>query len=309
MLRAPMIRDRARLAPATLAAAAAVVLGVAHGARAHDSPAGGVVLRDDLRREIVFERAPQRIITLLPSLTETVCALDACDRLVATDRYSNWPASVQALPKAGGLEDADVEGMVNLKPDLVLLSGSQRISDRLRELGIMSFSLNTDSYADIDHSVRVIGEILGRPERAARLSERIDSMVRAVGESARARRGGDGPTVYFEVDPGPYAAGPTSFIGELLLRLGARNIVSADLGAYPKLNPEYVVRHDPQVIFVSPRDAASLAERPGWERIRAVREHRFCSFEPQVRDIIVRPGPRVADGMRAMADCLARVAP
>ena len=115
--------------------------------------------------------------------------------------------------------------------------------------------------------------------------------------------------MYFELDRGLYAAGPRSYIGELLLRLGARNIVTPDLGAYPKLNPEYVVQHSPDVIFVGAAEASHLAERPGWSHIRAVHEHRLCSFTAEVEDTVVRPGPRVADGMRAMADCLGRVAP
>ena len=147
------------------------------------------------------------------------------------------------------------------------------------------------------------------PERAAALNHRIDEEVRGIGEQAIAQRRGPAPTVYFEVDPGPYAAGPQSFIGELITRLGARNIVDADLGPFPKLNPEYVVRRNPDVIFVSPADAPHLAERPGWNAIRAVREKRFCSFPPEVRDTIVHGGPRIADGMRAMAHCLAHVSP
>jgi iron complex transport system substrate-binding protein len=293
---------------ATYALALGLLLGAGSQA-AQAAPAESAVLRDDLRREVTLPRYPRRIITLLPSFTETVCALGACDRLVATDRYSNWPMQANALPKVGGFEDADIEPIVSLKPDLILLSRSQRITNRLHELGVASFVLNAESYADVAHSVRIIGEILGLSDRAAHLSERIEQAVREVGESASAQRHGDGPTVYFEVDRGPYAAGPSSFIGELLTRLGARNIVTADLGPFPKLNPEYVVRHNPEVIFVSPTEATGLVERPGWERIRAVKEHRFCSFPPEVRDIIVRPGPRVAEGMRAMADCLARVAP
>jgi iron complex transport system substrate-binding protein len=85
--------------------------------------------------------------------------------------------------------------------------------------------------------------------------------------------------------------------------------VTADLGPFPKLNPEYVVGHNPDVIFVSPVDARQLAARPGWADIRAVKEQRLCSFPAEVRDIISRPGPRVAEGMRAMAACLDRVAP
>jgi iron complex transport system substrate-binding protein len=266
------------------------------------------VWRDDMQRDVSFEHAPKRIITLLPSLTETVCALGACDRLVATDRYSEWPSQVRALPKAGGLDDAEVELIVALKPDLVLLSRSQRITDRLTELGITAFALQTDRYGDIAHTVTTIGAILGLAHEAAQLNETIDADVRRIGAQARSRRG-EGPTVYFEVDRAPYAAGAGSFIGELLARLGARNIVGADLGAFPKLNPEYVVRNNPDVIFIARADAPGLAQRPGWDQIRAVKEQRICSFAADVTDTIVRPGPRVADGMRAIDACLARVSP
>jgi iron complex transport system substrate-binding protein len=271
--------------------------------------AAGFVLRDDEQRDVEFARTPLRVISMLPSITETVCALAACDRLVATDRFSNWPAQVRELPKAGGLVGAEIEMIVRLKPDLVLLGRSQRISSRLAELGIASFVLEARSYTDIGRTVNMIGQILGLQDRAARLNDTIANAVHEVAEQETARNHGEGPTVYFEVDPGPYAAGSSSFIGELLALLGARNIVTPELGPFPKLNPEYVVRHDPQVIFVSPAEAPHLVERPGWDRIRAVKEGRLCSFPPEVRDTIVRPGPRVAQGMRSMAECLKRVAP
>jgi iron complex transport system substrate-binding protein len=289
-------------------ACAAFGLGVALSAAAQSAGAGSV-MRDDLQREVRLPSSPQRIISMVPSLTEIVCALGACDRLVATDRYSNWPAQAKALPKAGGFEDAEVERLISLRPDLILLSRSQRISERLGEFGVASFAVQTESYADIGHAVQMIGRILGVADRAGRLNETIEREVREIGEKALAQRHGDGPSVYVEVDPAPYAAGPSSFIGELLARLGARNIVTSELGPFPKLNPEYVVQRNPQVIFISPAEATHLDQRPGWEQIRAVKEHRLCSFPPDVRDTIVRPGPRVAQGMRAMADCLARVAP
>ena len=95
----------------------------------------------------------------------------------------------------------------------------------------------------------------------------------------------------------------------MLARLGARNIVTRDLGPFPQLNPEYVVRHDPDVIIVTGAEVPHFADRPGWDRIRAVQEKRVCSFAPQVRYTIVRPGPRVADGMQALESCLEKVAP
>ena len=113
-----------------------------------------------------------------------------------------------------------------------------------------------------------------------------------------ARRRGAGPSVYFEVDGPPYAAGPASFIGELLTLLGARNIVTPDLGPFPQLNPEYVVRHDPDVIFVSHAELAHRRRAPGLGSDPRRAEQRVCSFPPTVRDSIVRPGPRVAEGMQ-----------
>jgi iron complex transport system substrate-binding protein len=283
--------------------------GLTVGIAAAPPSTGPIVIRDDVHREVTLAHSPQRIISLLPPLTETVCALGECGRLVATDRYSNWPESVKGLPKTGGLDDPLIEAIVRLHPDLVLLSSSQRITGRLRELGIESIALDTQTYAHISHVITVIGTILAVPERAAELNRRIDDEVREIGEQAIARRRGPPPTVYYEVDPGPYAAGPQSFIGELLARLGARNVVDSDLGPFPKLNPEYVVRRNPDVIFVSPADAVHLADRPGWDQIRAVREKRLCSFPPEVRDTVVHGGPRIADGMRAIAGCLARVSP
>jgi cobalamin transport system substrate-binding protein len=293
---------------AVWAPAAALALTLASGLAAA-AQSQTLVLRDDLQRAVTFNRPPQRIVSLLPSLTETVCALGACSRLVATDRYSDWPAEVKALPKTGGLEDAQVEGIVRLAPDLVLLSRTQRISDRLHELGVESFALDTETYAAISRVVSVVGAILGVPGRAAALNRQIETAVDALGARALARRRGAGPSVYFEVDRAPYAAGPASFIGEMLNRLGTRNIVTADLGPFPKLNPEYVVRRNPDVIFVSPTDEPHLAERPGWDQIRAVKEHRLCVFAPSVHNTIVRPGPRVAEGMGAIEECLERVSP
>jgi iron complex transport system substrate-binding protein len=113
-----------------------------------------------------------------------------------------------------------------------------------------------------------------------------------------------GVRVYFEVNSGPYAAGESSFIGETLTRLGAKNIVPAALGPFPKLNPEYVVRANPDLIMVSVRSAQGLEQRPGWSTMRAVREGRICRFTAEQSDVLVRPGPRMDEAARLMAQCL-----
>jgi iron complex transport system substrate-binding protein len=264
--------------------------------------AGAVIsVVDDRGVAVTLAQPPQRVLTLLPSLTEMVCALGACARLVGVDNYSNWPPPVRALPHVGGLEDANIESIVALQPDLVLLAASSRALARLEGLGLKVAALEPKTLADVRRVSAKVSQLLGTGD-AQRLMREIDAgvdaAVRDVPAAARGAR------VYFEVNSAPYAASEASFIGELLARLGLANVVPGSLGPFPKLNPEFVVRADPQVIMVSDRNAQSLRARPGWERITALREGRVCLFNPEQGDVLVRPGPRMAEAARLMVQCL-----
>lgn len=261
-----------------------------------------VTVRDDRGVDVTLRQAPRRIVTLLPSLTETVCELQACDRLVGVDDWSNWPAAVGKLPHLGGLADFSVERIVALKPDVVLLSSTARALPRLQALGVPVLGLDIKTLADVRRVSAIVGRALDVPGAPA-LWQRIEAGIAAAAQTVPASA--RGTTVYFEISDGPYAAGEASHIGELVQRLGAANIVPRQLGSVPKLNPEFVVRADPQVIMIAERDARGLAGRPGWSRLRAVREGRVCAFTPAQGDTIVRPGPRLDEGARLLADCLA----
>lgn len=256
---------------------------------------------DDQGVRVSFAQPPQRIVSLLPSLAETVCALNACDRLVGVDRYTDYPPSLQALPKLGGGLDPNVEAVVALRPDLVLMATSSRASERLRALGIQVLSLEPKTHADVQRVMLKIGAALGVRD-AAQVWRSIDAGVSAAARSVPASA--KGTRVYFEVNQGPYAAGESSFIGETLTRLGVNNIVPAKLGPFPKLNPEFIVRANPDLIMVGERSGGGLTQRPGWQSIRAVREDRICIFGTSAANILVRPGPRMAEGARLMAQCL-----
>lgn len=266
------------------------------------SAQAAIVLQDDRGVTVSLPAPPQRIVTLLPSLTETVCELGACARIVGTDRYSNHPASVQKVAKTGGLDDANVELIAALKPDVVLLAMSSRVTDRLEALGLKVLALEPRTYADVQRVAGKVAQVLGQGAEGARLWQRMEAQVqqaaRSVPASAR------GLSVYYEVDSAPYAAGESSFIGETLKRLGAVNIVPASQGPFPKLNPEYVVRADPQLIMVSAKGAQALPGRPGWDRIRAIKQHRVCAFTPEQGDVLSRPGPRMGEAAQIMAACL-----
>ena len=105
---------------------------------------------------------PTRIVSLLPSLTESVCALGGCAKLVGTDRFSNSPASVLALPKLGGLDDAQVERIVLPKPDLVLATPGARVIARLEALGAPVLTLDSRNLAEVQHSLGVLARVLSR---------------------------------------------------------------------------------------------------------------------------------------------------
>lgn len=257
---------------------------------------------DDRGVVVNFAQAPQRIITLLPSLTETVCELGQCQRLVGVDRYSNWPPVVRALPQVGGGLDPNVESIVALKPDVVLLAHSSRVIGRLESLGIKVVVVEPKTHADVRRVLAKVGQLLEVPD-AARVWRVIDAAVSAAAQSlppaARSTR------VYFEVNRAPYGAGESSFIGETLTRLGVKNIIPPSLGPFPRLNPEFVVRANPDVIMIGDRNYQGMEQRPGWAGIRAVREGRICVFKTEQSDVLVRPGPRMAEAARIMAQCLA----
>jgi iron complex transport system substrate-binding protein len=265
-----------------------------------------VTVEDDRGRRIEIPAPPQRVVSLLPSLTETVCALGRCAALVGTDRFSNWPAAVLALPKLGGLEDTQVERIVALKPDVVFAASSQRLVDRLEALGQRVVTLEPKSLADSRRVIGIVAAVLGDPAAGEALWQRSEARVQVA--AARVPAALRGNRVYFEVASAPYAAGEASFVGELLSRLGLANVVPASLGPFPKLNPEFVVRAQPQIVMATARTIAEMPQRPGWDRLSALTDRRTCGFDAPAWDTLVRPGPRLADGAEHLAACLVRLA-
>jgi len=225
---------------------------------------------------------------------------------VGVDRYSNFPNRLQKLPQVGGGMDPNIEAIVALKPDVVLIAQSSRVAERLEALGIQVVALEPKTYADVQRVTLKLGQLLAVPD-AQRVWRAMDAGVAAAAQSLPAQV--RGTRVYFEVNQGPYAASEASFIGETLTRLGVKNIVPGTLGPFPKLNPEFIVRANPDLIMVGQDSAEGLTQRPGWRSIRAVRERRVCVFPVEQADVLVRPGPRMAEAARLMAQCLIDKAP
>lgn len=271
--------------------------------------AADVSLVDDRQREIRFEQPPQRIVSLLPSSTETLCVLGACERLVGVDRYSNWPQAVLSkLPVVGGGLDPNIEAIVALRPDVVVLSNSARVVERLEALGLRTVTLEPRTQADVQRVIHVLAKMLGLPKERAekewiKLQAGIDAAAQTVPKTVHGAR------VYFEVSRGPFVAGPTSFIGEILQRMHVENVISPELGPFPRVSPEFLVRANPEIILMGSHSMQVAHTYPGWQRMDAVKNQRICAFSAEESGVIVRPGPRMDEAARIIAQCLVQKAP
>ena len=261
----------------------------------------GITVRDDQGRTLRLAQPPQRIVSLLPALTEMACELGRCERLVGLDRYSSWPESIKAIPRVGGGLDASIEAVLALRPDLVLMARSARGGERLQALGGPVIYAEPKTHADVERLLKTLGTLLGVAQ-----AERVWTGVSAgLAEAARALPpAAKGWRVYFEVNDAPYAASESSFIGQTLAQLGLANVMPGSLGPFPKINPEWVVRADPDLIMLSERHGQTLAARPGWRQMRALREGRVCLFTADEADTLVRPGPRLAEAAQLMLRCV-----
>jgi len=257
---------------------------------------------DDRGHTLALPRPPQRIVSLVPSLTETVCALGACDRLVGVDRHANWPASVRQLPQVGGMDDANLERIVALRPDVVLLRPRSRVLNQLEALGVKVVAFDARSHADMRRVMENVAKLTGHPGAGEAAWRRIEARLDAA--RARVPAGWQGRRVYFEVH-GVSAAGEASFIGETLTRLGLANIVPASMGPFPRLSPEFVVRANPDLLLApASADLNAMAARPGWAGMGAIRRGRSCSFPPARFDVMMRAGPRLDEAADAVVECL-----
>lgn len=267
------------------------------------APGFPLTITDDAGRTVRIDRPPERLLSLAPSNTEILYALGLEDRIVGTDSFSDFPEASRSKPKVGGIVDPDFEKMVSLRPDLAFaIGGSTKIVAKLDELRIPVVVVNARTFDDVFRSLRLVAEATGVKERAepviARLERRRDAVVAKTAGLPEEKR----PLVFYEVWPEPLrSAGPGSFIHDMIHLAGGRNVAAQANTAWPEISVEAVVAADPELI-ITPFEK-SVAEltgglRKGWNHIAAVRDGKVRWVH---QDIVSRPGPRLVEGLEAMA--------
>lgn len=266
-------------------------------------PAFPLTLRDDAGREVTLSQEPQRIVSLAPSNTETLYALGLGERVVGVTEFDNYPPEVKRKPVVGGFADVNLEQVVAQRPDLVLATGIHTggVVEQLEQAGLTVFVIEPTDVAEVIEKIRLVGRITGVEEAAQALADDLSERVEAI--EARVAEAEARPRVFYELSSDLYTAGPGSFIHDLILRAGGENIAAQTGQAYPQLSSEVIVEGDPQVIFLGDANygesAETVAARPGWSQVTAVREGRMVAVTDD--DIVSRPGPRIVQGLELIA--------
>ena len=257
---------------------------------------------DDLGRTVRLARPAQRIVSLAPSLTETLFAIGARDAVAGVTSYCTYPEEATQKPQVGGMINPSLEAIVALTPDLIVLSMEGNVRedfDRLTALGAAVFISNPRSLADIRKSIGQLGTLAGRNEDASRLAAEMAAA------EADVIAGVSGPKVrtllIVSIRPLIVAGGYT-FLNELLETAGAANLAARFPATYPTLSREAVVSEDPDLLLVTSEviaDARLLFDEfPEWTSLKAAQRSRIYRIDA---DLVSRPGPRSVEALRMIA--------
>ncbi len=264
------------------------------------------VLTDHLGRRVSIADHPKRIVSLAPSLTETLFALGAGDRVVGVTDYCDFPAEAATRTKIGGIINPSLERLAALRPDLVLITkeGNRRETlTAVEHLNIPIFAVETARLDDIARMFRDVARAIGDPAAGATLASALEQRVARV-QHAVAGRTVKRVLMLVWLQP-MVTVGRGNFLDDLLDRAGAQSIAEAESQPWPKLSIEEVVRTDPEYIVVtrSPGFAPTREEflrMPGWKELTAVKQDRIISLP----DAAQRPGPRIGDMLETLARAL-----
>ena len=259
-------------------------------------------LFQSLEASSFFEHQPQRIISTSPSITEILFELGLQDRIVAVTDFCIYPEEACQLPSIGGVLNPDIETIVSLAPDLIILqSDSAKVKKNIKSLGIPTLSIQVRTISDIFESINRLGKELNCQEAAKKLLLLLKNKI----NSFKQRLAGQLPKKVLLLlgdssDPARdlYAVGPGTFLNELLVLSGGKNILKNSKAQYPKLSKEYIIEQSPEIIIeAGPKSNLSQKEIDyrvkQWNRfpsIQAVRDKRIYFIGA---DYILIPGPRL----------------
>jgi iron complex transport system substrate-binding protein len=258
---------------------------------------------DDLGRKLYLAKAPNRIVSLAPSVTEMLFALGAGAQVVAVTDFCNYPPEAREKSRIGGLKPS-IEAIIAMRPDLVLVPHAfldPAVLAKLDELKIATYVLDAKSLEDILNQLTQLGRLLNRSADAGQLVAALRQRIRAVRDRTQDL---PRPRVFYVLNSNPLmTVGQSSFIHQLLEAAGASNVGATSSQPSPRISIEEVLAQNPDILMfpVGSTEGIPESERRQWERwsqLTAVREHRLYQIDSELID---RPGPRIVEGLERLA--------
>ena len=266
-----------------------------------------VTLTDMTGREITLDAPAERVVALTASDCEILYALGAGDLLVGRGEYCDYPAEVLDVPSVQSGYDTNIEQIIALEPQVLLMSTMAQTEEQVQQLEAAGVHVVVSDAQDIEGTytaINMIGELTGKQAEAASI---IESMQKTFDE-IRANAGDGTKSVYFEVSPlqyGLWTAGSGTFMDEIATMLGLTNCF-ADVTGWGEISEEQVLERNPDYIVTismyygeGPTPEEEILSRTGWENVTAVKDGKILNLQ---NNELSRPGPRLADGAKAMYD-------
>jgi iron complex transport system substrate-binding protein len=261
---------------------------------------------DDMDRSVAIGQIPQRIVSFGPNITEILFALSLEEKVVGVSNYCDYPEAAKSKPKVGDAFNPSLEKIAELEPDLVLTLKQEQLNSQLDALGVTFMVMDPEDIDGIFKDIELIGEINGVTKKAGELIEDMQDSISQVIASME-----DVPEVrvFFIIDATdltlPWTAGTSSFIGALIKMAGGENIAAKGQGAWVQFSLEQIVSSDPEVIIIqtmtegiATTSKEDLEEHPVWGEITAVKQGKIGFISG---DLVSRPGPRIVQGLEAIA--------
>lgn len=269
------------------------------------SSSAAITVTDDAKRSVTISSVPQRIVSLAPSTTEIAFALGLGKRIVAVDKFSDYPAETKDLNKIN-TTPLNLEQVVALKPDLVLAASITSSEDvkKLGDLGlpVLVVGSTTMSIDNVTTDIALVAKATSTDDKGKQVIAGMKQKEDAV--KAKLANAKTKPKVYWELDATdptkPYTPGPGSFINDIIALSSATNVAANAKSPYAQINAEEVVAANPDVIILSDfaygTTVESVKARNGWSVINAVKNDRVLPIDD---NLVSRPGPRIVDGFEA----------
>jgi iron complex transport system substrate-binding protein len=268
------------------------------------SASGPYAVTDSRGKKITFDKAPKKIISLLPSDTEIIYALGDGDKLIAVDTYSNYPAAATKKTQLGSGDKMSIEAIIGMKPDLVILGEMAQTQDQFKQLedaGIKIVVTQADNVADTYKVIEMVGKTLNKEAKATEIVSGMKSDFEKIKKEVR---GKTPKKVYIEISPLQYklwSCGKGTFQDELLTLVGAKNIFS-DISSWKEVSEEQVISRNPEIIITTvssmndtTNSVAEIEGRANWNKIDAVKNGKVFLTDS---DAIQRPGPRLVEAAK-----------